>query len=175
MTSRQGTTLVELLVVLALVSIMVVAGAQLITHSIGLLGATGQAVRNPIMVHVNERIRRDVQEAAGLGVVELIWSEEPLEIRTRTGSTVRYSVIDGNLVREEFAPTGPSPEGRVLLRGVTSWWWRSTAPAVIDINIGHLVHPPPESISSRVVGYEQERRIENLRFAMRGGWGGQRW
>jgi hypothetical protein len=46
---------------------------------------------------------------------------------------------------------------------------------VIDINIGHLVHPPPESISSRVVGYKRERRIENLRFAMRGGWGGQRW
>jgi len=175
MTSRRGTTLVELLVVLALVSIMVVAGAQLITHSIGLLGATGLAVRNPIMVNVNERIRRDVQEAAGLGVVELIWSEEPLEIHTRTGSTVRYSVVDGNLMREEVSAAGSSPEERVLLRGVTSWWWRSTAPAVIDINIGHLVHPPPESISSRVVGYKQERRIENLRFAMRGGWGGQRW
>jgi len=175
MTSRQGTTLVELLVVLALVGIMVVAGAQLITHSIGLLGAAGQAVRNPVMVHVNERIRRDIQEAAGLGTVEMTWSEEPLEIRTRTGSTVRYSVIDGDLVREEFAATGPSPDARILLRGVTSWWWRSTAPAVIDVNIGHLVHPPPESISSRVVGYKQERRIENLRFAMRGGWGGQRW
>lgn len=175
MTSRQGTTLVELLVVLALVGIMVVAGAQLITHSIRLLGATGRAVRNPVMVHVNERIRRDVQEAAGLTAVELIWSEEPLEIRTRTGSIVRYWVVDGNLVREEFFATGGSLDDRVLLRGVTSWWWRSTAPAVVDINIGHLVHPPPESISSQVVGYKQERRIENLRFATRGGWGGQRW
>ncbi|MCJ7753319.1 MAG: prepilin-type N-terminal cleavage/methylation domain-containing protein, partial [Thermoanaerobaculales bacterium] len=102
MTSRHGTTLVELLVVLALVGIMVVAGAQLITHSIRLLGATGRAIRNPVMVHVNERIRRDVQEAAGLTAVELIWSEAPLEIRTLTGSIVRYWVVDGNLVREEF-------------------------------------------------------------------------
>lgn len=175
MTSRQGTTLVELLVVLALVGIMVVAGAQLITHSIRLLGATGRAIRNPVMVHVNERIRRDVQEAAGLTAVELIWSEEPLEILTRTGSIVRYSVIDSNLVRQEFSSADGTLDERVLLRGVTSWWWRSTAPSVVDINIGHLVHPPPEYNSSRVVGYKQERRVENLRFATRGGWGGQRW
>jgi prepilin-type N-terminal cleavage/methylation domain-containing protein len=175
MKSQTGTTLVELLVVVALLGIMVLAGAQLITHSIGLLGATGRAVRNPVMVHVNERIRRDVQEAAGLVSVELIWSEDPLVIRTRTGSIVRYSVVDASLVREVFSPAGESVDQRVLLRGVTSWWWRSTTPSVVDINIGHLVHPPPEHISSRVVGYKQERRIENLRFATRGGWGGSRW
>ncbi len=175
MTSRQGTTLVELLVVLALVSIMVVAGAQLITHSIGLLGATGRAVRNPIMVHVNERIRRDIQEAAGLAEVEMIWSEDPLEIRTHDGTVIRYSVVDGGLVRVVIAPGGLSVDERVLLRGVTSWWWRSTAPSVVDINLGRLVYPPPESISSRVIGYRQERRIENLRFTIRGGWGGAQW
>jgi prepilin-type N-terminal cleavage/methylation domain-containing protein len=173
--SRQGTTLVELLVVLALVSIMVVAGAQLITHSVRLLGAAGRAVRNPVMVYVNERIRRDLQEAAGLTAVETVWSENPLEIRTRTGSIVRYSLFDGNLVREVVSPAGGSVDGRVLLRGATSWWWRSPAPSVVDINIGRLVHPPPESISSRVIGSKQERRIENLRFAIRGGWGGAQW
>jgi prepilin-type N-terminal cleavage/methylation domain-containing protein len=174
-TSRQGTTLVELLVVLALVAIMVVAAAQLITHSIELLGATGRAVRNPIMVHVNERIRRDVQEAAGLTTVETIWTEDPLEIRTHDAKLIRYSVVDGSLVRAVVAAGGVPVEERVLLRGVTSWWWRSTAPSVVDINLGHLVYPPPESISSRVVGYGQERRTENLRFANRGGWGRAQW
>jgi prepilin-type N-terminal cleavage/methylation domain-containing protein len=174
-TSRRGTTLVELLVVLALISIMVVAAAQLITHAIGLVGAAGRAVRNPVMVHVNERIRRDVQEAAGLTTIETTWTEDPLEIRTHEATVIRYSVVDGGLVRTVIAAGGGLVEERVLLRGVTSWWWRSTAPSVVDINIGHLVHPPPESISSRVVGYGQERRIENLRFANRGGWGRAQW
>ena len=173
--SQRGTTLVELLVVLALVGIMIVAAAQLITHSIGLLGATGRAVGNPVMVHVNERIRRDIQEAAGLMAVEMIWSEDPLAIRTRTGGIVVYSVVNGNLVREVVSAAGETSDERVVLRGVTSWWWRSTAPSVVDVNIGHLVHPPPEYQSSRAIGYERERRIENLRFATRGGWGGAQW
>lgn len=170
-----GTTLVELLVVLALVSIMVVVAADLLSHSIGLLGATGRAVRNPIVVHVNERIRRDVQEAAGLETIETIWSENPLEIHTRENTTVRYSVVDSELVRTSLSPANGALEERVLLRGVTSWWWRSTAPSVVDINIGYLIHLPPEYRASQTVGYEQERRIENLRFAIRGGWGGAQW
>jgi prepilin-type N-terminal cleavage/methylation domain-containing protein len=172
---QRGTTLVELLVVLALVSIMVVVAAELLGHSIGLLGATGRAVRNPVVVHVNERIRRDIQEAASIQEIETIWSEDPLEIQSRSNSLIRYEVVDGNLVRSTFSPATGEGDARVLLRGVTSWWWRSTAPSVVDINIGHLVHPPPENLASRKVGYERERRIENLRFAMRGGWGGSRW
>jgi len=172
---QRGTTLVELLVVLALVGIMVVAAAQLITHSIGLLGATGRALRNPVMVHVNERIRRDIQEAAGLTAVEMIWSDQPLQIRTRSGGFVVYSVVNGSLVREVVSAAGDVADERVVLRGVTSWWWRSTAPSVVDVNIGHLISLPPENQASRVIGYERERRIENLRFATRGGWGGAQW
>ena len=173
--SSSGTTLVELLVVLALVSIMVVVAAELLGHSIGLLGATGRAVRNPLIVHVNDRIRRDIQEAAGIQAIETIWSEDPLEIRSRSNAIIRYEVVDGHLVRSSISPATGARDERVLLRGVTSWWWRSTAPAVVDINIGHLIHLPPEYQASRTVGYERERRIENLRFAMRGGWGGARW
>ena len=91
---------------LTLVSIMMVAGAQLITHSVRLLGPPGPPVLDPVMVHVDERIRRDVQEAAELTTVESIWSEESLEIRTRTDSIVRYSVVDGSLVREELSAAG---------------------------------------------------------------------
>ena len=175
MRDDRGTTLVELLIVLALIGIMIVAAAQLITHSIGLLGATGRALQNPVMVHVNERIRRDIQEAAGLTAVEMIWSDDPLEIRMHTGDVVVYAVVNGNLVRQVFSATGDVTDERVVLRGVTSWWWRSTAPSVVDVNIGHLISLPPENLASRVVGYEKERRIENLRFATRGGWGGAQW
>jgi len=172
---QRGTTLVELLVVLALVAIMVVAAAQLITYSIGLLGAAGRALGNPMMVHVNERIRRDIQEAAGLAAVEMIWSDDPLRIRMHTGEIVAYSVVNGNLVREVVSAAGETNDERVVLRGVTSWWWRSTAPSLVDVNIGHLLYLPPEYNASRKIGYDRERRVENLRFATRGGWGGAQW
>jgi hypothetical protein len=167
--------LVELLVVLALLSIMVLAAAQLVIHSIRLLGATGRSVRNPILVHVTNRLRNDVQEAAGVTAAEGIWTEDPLELKTRTGGRVRIGVEKGNLVRRTTGPGNEAVDERVLLRGVQSWWWRSPAPGVIDLNISYLVNPETEHHTAREVGYGSERRKENLRFAIRAGEGGTRW
>jgi hypothetical protein len=167
--------LVELLVVLALLSIMVLAAAQLVVHSIRLLGATGRSVRNPILVHVTNRLRNDVQEAAGVTAVEDIWTEDRLELTTRAGGLVRIGVENGSLVRRTVAPGSGTVEERVLLRGVETWWWRSPAPGVVDLNIGYLVNPETEHHAAREVGYGRERRKENLRFAIRAGDGGTRW
>ena len=152
MRAARGTSLVELLVVLALLSIMVLAAAQLVIHSIQLLGATGRSVRNPILVHVTNRLRNDVQEAAGVTAGEKIWTEDPLELATRAGGLVRIGVENGNLVRRTLAPGGGAVEERVLLRGVQSWWWRSPAPDDIDLNIGYLVNPETEHHTAREVG-----------------------
>ena len=172
---NRGTTLVELLVVLALMSIMVLVAAELVTQSIRLLGATGRAVQNPMLVHVSNRLRNDIQEAAGLVAIEDIWFEGPLLLASRSGGITSIEVVDGNLVRKTIAPGSGSVEERVLLRGVTSWWWRALEPGVVDINIGYLINPPPEKQASREVGYDKERRIETLRFAIRGGGGGRQW
>jgi len=173
--AARGTSLVELLVVLALLSLMMLAAAQLVIHSIQLLGATGRSVRNPILVHVTNRLRNDVQEAAGVTAVEDIWTEDPLELTTRAGGFVRIGVEKGNLVRRAVAPGSGDIEERVLLRGVVSWWWRSPAPGVVDLNIGYLVNPETEHHSAREVGWTRERRKENLRFAIRGSGGGSNW
>jgi len=167
--------LVELLVVLALLSIMVLVAANLVIHSVQLLGAVGRSVQNPLLVHVTNRLRNDVQEAAGVMNPDTIWSEDPLVLVTRSGGFLRVGVEDGNLVRWTVAPGSGTAEERVLLRGVTSWWWRSPAPGVVDLNIGYLVNPSPERRVSRDPGYGLERRKENLRFAIRGSGGGRRW
>lgn len=170
-----GTSLVELLVVLALLSVMVIAAAQLVVHSMQLLGATGRAVRNPLVVHVTSRIRHDVQEAAGLKHHEWVWSSEPLTLVNHDGSSVSLALEGGNLVRSKTGGAGSSAESRVVLRGVTGWWWRSPVDDVVDINITYLVNPVAERQVSRAAGYGLERRQENLRFAVRGGGGGTRW
>ena len=175
MRGSRGTTLVELLVVLALLSIMVIVAAELVTHSIRLLGATGRAVQNPIMVHVVARLRNDVQSAVGLPIEEPLWSEIPLELRTHDHQLIRIALVDGNLMRKSVSLGGGGSDERVLLRGVTSWWWRSPSAGVVDINIGYLVNPAPERHRSREVGAGRERRQENLRFAVRGAGGGRQW
>ena len=146
-----------------------------VTVSIKLLGATGRSVRNPILVHVTNRLRNDVQEAAGIATVEDVWTEDPLALTTRAGGLVRIGLENGNLVRRTVAPGSGGSEERVLLRGVVSWWWRSPAPGVVDLNIGYLVNPETEHRTAREVGHARERRNENLRFAIRGGGGGSSW
>jgi prepilin-type N-terminal cleavage/methylation domain-containing protein len=173
--AHRGTSLIELLVVLALLSVMVLVGAQLVVHSMELFGATGRAVRNPLVVHVTSRLRHDVQEAAGLQQKEWVWSEEPLVLVNHDGSFTAIALEDGNLVRTKAAGMGSPPESRVILRAVTGWWWRNPVEGVVDINITYLVNPEPERRASRQVGYGLERRQENLRFAIRGGGGGTRW
>lgn len=173
--NARGTSLVELLVVLALLSVMVLVGAQLVVHSMELLGATGRGVRNPLVVHVTSRLRHDVQEAAGLQKKEWVWSEDPLILVNHDGSFTGIALDDGNLVRTTAAGSGSPPESRVILRGVTGWWWRNPVEGVVDLNITYLVNPEPERQASRQVGYGLERRQENLRFAIRGGGGGTRW
>lgn len=175
MTASRGTSLVELLVVLALLSMMVLVAAELVTHSMQLLGATGRAVRNPLVVHVTARLRRDVQEAATIQHEAWSWSDEPLVLLRHDGSLVSILLEDGSLVRETATTPGALPDRRVILRGVTSWWWRSPIDDVVDVNIGYLVNPSPERSVSREPGYGLERRNENLRFAIRGGDGGTRW
>jgi len=171
----RGTSLIELLVVLALLSVMVLVGAQLVVHSMELLGATGRAVRNPLVVHVTSRLRHDVQEAAGLQQKQWVWSEDPLILVNQDGSFTGIALENGNLVRTKAAGLGSPPESRVILRGVAAWWWRNPVEGVVDLNITYLVNPEPERQASRDVGFGLERRQENLRFAIRGGGGGTRW
>jgi hypothetical protein len=154
---------------------MVLVAAQLVVHSMQLLDATGRAVRNPLVVHVTSRLRHDVQEAAALQNTEWSWTEDPLVLINHDGSQVRVELEAGNLVREKTGGIGEPDGRRVILSGVTGWWWRCPVAGVVDLNITYLVNPAPERHVSRDPGYGLERRKENLRFAIRGSGGGVQW
>ena len=173
--SNHGTSLIELLVVLALIGMMVLVAADLVIHSINLLGATGRSVRNPLVVHVITRLRRDVEDAAKLKTVETIWNDRALELWTHDGEIVHIEKQGDQLIHETIAVASADVTERVLLRGVTDWWWRSPAPGVVDLRIGYLVNPEPENRVSTNPGWRRVRRTESLRFAIRGGGGGTRW
>ncbi len=91
------------------------------------------------------------------------------------GSLVHIWLEDGALVRATDGGPGGGAEERVLLRGVSSWWWRSPVTGVVDLNIGYLVNPEPEQQTARDAVSTLEHRQESLRFAIRGSGGGRRW
>jgi hypothetical protein len=67
---------------------------------------------------------------------------------------------------------GAVVEERVLMRGMTSWWWRCPVPGTVDLRFAYLINAGSESAAARQAGYAGERRTEQLRFAIRG-WGAE--
>ena len=173
--TERGTSLAELLMDLLRLGLVFLVVADLVTHSMTPLGATGRSVRNPLTAHVIARLRGDIEDAAGLRSGALAWSRGPLELRTQDGTVVRLELDKGLLLRKTGGAVGPLLDEQILLRGVTAWWWKTPAPGVVDLRIGYLVHPDTEQHASRTVGFGRVRRTENLRFALRGGGGGTRW
>ncbi len=173
--AERGTTLVELLVVLALLAAMVLLASELVVQSMRLLGTVGRSMRNPLVVHVTGRIRNDVQGA--LAVVKPVeeWEDGPLVLRTRDNRLLELDAAGGILVRRTTTLDELVIEERVLLRGVTAWWWRCPEKAVVDLRIAYLVNPGSERALTPAVGYGGERQTERLRFALRGAGGGARW
>jgi prepilin-type N-terminal cleavage/methylation domain-containing protein len=169
---HRGTTLVELLVVLALVSVMVLVAAQLVIHSVQLQGAVGMSIKNPLTSHVTGRLRNDIQGSMLVVEERDIWEDGPLVLKTRNSRLVSFRKVDDTLVRKTSMLDETVLEERVLMRGLTSWWWRCPVPGTVDLRYAYLINAGSESANARRAGYAGERRTEQLRFAIRG-WGAE--
>lgn len=173
---QRGTSLVELMVVLALLAAMVLVASELVAQSLRLQGAVGRSIRNPLLAHVTGRLRVDIQGSLGVLDEDTIWRDDPLVLRTRDHRLLHYLEADGALVRRTTDLDERLIEERTLMRGLTAWWWRSPVEGVVDLRFGYLVNPFSEHAVARAVGSARERRTESLRFAVRGSWeGGPGW
>ena len=77
-------------------------------------------------------------------------------------------MVNGNLMRRSMTPDGNLEDERLLLRGVTAWWWQNPNAGVVEFRLDYLVYPGSEAGTARVDDYTLERRTENFRFAIRG-------
>jgi hypothetical protein len=151
---------------------MVLVAAQLVTHSIQLQGAVGMSIKNPLLAHVTGRLRNDIQGAMAVVEDHDTWQDGPLVLKTRDSRLVRFLKVDDTLVRRTSMLDETVLEERVLMRGLTSWWWRCPVQGTVDLRYAYLVNAGSESADARRVGYAGERRTEQLRFAIRG-WGAE--
>jgi prepilin-type N-terminal cleavage/methylation domain-containing protein len=172
MTFQRGFTLFELLIALALVTLVVLGAAQLIGESVVLFEATGRAVRNPSITLAMATIRRDIQLAAGVaspGVPE--WSDEPLELLGWDGHRVRLTVDDRALVRVGIDPAGQTTGRKVVMHGVESLAWRTPNPWTVDLKVTSRAASDPAPGQRGSVG----QRVETRRFVLRASPFGRAW
>ena len=136
-----GFSLVEMLVALALMSLIMIAGGMLITESVTLLGNTGRMLRSPDTTFAGARLRRDVQDAAMVLNHPLEPTSEPLELRLRDNSSVVIGWDGRDLLRWEFEAGSHSAEAQRLLPGVVGWQWHSLGTRAVEIWVTVLVFP----------------------------------
>lgn len=175
MNRRAGFTLIEVLVVLGLLSVVMIGGGALITASVRTMDRTTRQLRDPATALLMARLRRDVQESAGVvGLPPISWSQEPLILRHRDGSAVGYAWDGQALSRWTWEPDGSETPATVALPGVTAWWWRLPGGTAVDVRVAVLLSPRtirPPAVGEAIV---PERHTETWRFALRG-FGGSRW
>lgn len=168
---RSGYTVVELVVALALSSVVVIAAAELIEQAMRLFRDAGLAARNPSLTVALAGVRRDIQDSAGVVPGMVGWSDGPLDLVGWDGRRLRLARDGDALIRTAFDVSGSPSSRRVVGRGLTAWWWRQSGGSAIDVRLTVLVAPDPAPGRRAVV----ERRTEVRRFAMRGAPDGRRW
>jgi hypothetical protein len=122
---QAGLTIVEMLAVLALLSLTLGLTFELWQHALIVGDAAARALRNPSSVLLTARFRSDVHQAQEVPVAAE-WQTGALELVGSDG-VVTYRCVEDHLRRE--APDGVV----VLLGGVTEWRWRGPTPHVVEL------------------------------------------
>ena len=170
MTDRRGYTVVELLVTLGLVSVVILAAAQLIGASTRVYQGASRGTSSPGVTSVTTSLRRDVQSASGVLLQLPTWDQRPMELVGWDGDRTRYSLEGQVLVRETFDAVGVPTGRRVIVNAVASWWWRLVTPRTVEVRVSILPRP---GLGSSATGVEPQ--IVHRRFTFRGWPDGRSW
>ncbi len=174
--NERGATVVELLVSLALISVVFVAAGPLILQSIKLFDATGRSLTDPSASLVGSWLRRDIHSAASLHSWSDEWGNETLVLLSHDKEIITYEVDDSSLIRRRLDLAGELIDRRVILRNITYWRWRALQ-GFVDVQIvlpGHVDPTRAALIRDRQRATASTQKIENFSFSLRGR-GGRTW
>ncbi len=173
----RGTTLLELMVALALMSIALLLAANLIAISERVGQRAAAILRDPLSSFTELWLRRDVDNATSLSSSAMTWSVLPLRMVLQNGAVVEYDLADGTLVRRELPAAGTGSTERSVLRGVVSWRWRVRSGRLVDIELRISKHRFSSSTSEPTGSGSSPppATVETLTVARRGLGGGRTW
>lgn len=163
-----GYTVVELLVTLALTSVIVLASLALVEAAARVALRTDRALDSPRLVAVTTSLRRDFHRSVAIGVLDVGWQNGPLVLAGWDGGRVEYLLDGDRLVREASGALGAPSARRVLTLGISSWWWRPLDDSTVEIR---LTAAPPQGPRRSTAEPDTLTR----RFAVRGWPDGRSW
>lgn len=144
---ERGATLIEMLISLALISILIMAAGPLIIQSARVFATTGRALTDPETTTVSGWFRRDIHNAVSVAAVTGEWSTLGLGLRQQDDEVVVYEAIGDTLIRRRFDLAGELLDRRVLTRGLERWRWRAYR-GLIEVEIEFLDHLDPATAAS---------------------------
>jgi prepilin-type N-terminal cleavage/methylation domain-containing protein len=172
---QRGVSLVELLVGLALLSVIAVLSAQLVIQSTKLIDTVATASRNPDQILATEWIRRDLYQALTVAGSVTGWDDGPLLITSQDGGWVVFAAVEGQLVRTQVPPGAAGVDTRTILRGLVGWRWRVEGGGIVEIELATLVNPEAYQNLPGNADRRAQRRTDRLVMAIRGLPGGRAW
>lgn len=128
----EGTTLIEVLVALVLLTIFLPLAFQLLLEVAKVQAQSVRRARQPYSAAATALLRDDLRRARATGASEL-WTSAPLPIERLDGRTVIWQLDDHRLVR---AAAGSLPAARRLLADVGVWRWRRHPSGLVEVEIG---------------------------------------
>lgn len=172
--SQGGFSVLEMVVVLAVVGVSLFLAAGLLQEARTLISATGAELTNPLTGLATDRLRADLQAAAPVPSLPPSldgWSTDPLLLRGTAGCSIVYERDGRALLRRLLDVDGTETGVEVLLKDLVRWRWRASAPNLVEIDLAYHRAPPASRwrLDGRPGKPAPELAVERLLTALRGG------
>jgi hypothetical protein len=166
--SSGGFTVAELLVALALTSLIVLISLQLIVEAVGLVRRSERRLDPNRIVTVMANLRQDIHGSVAIDGIDIGWQSGPLDLAGWNGGRVRYLLEGDRVIRESRDSLGATLGRRVVAGGVIAWWWRPLDLETLEVR----VTVGPDHPAARA---GESRHTETRCFAVRGWPDGRSW
>jgi len=147
----RGYSLVEVLVALALLSLLFLLAARLLLASRRMEASASDVAAGPRLGVLGVQLRRDIDSATAVAGIGVGWSSLPLQLALKDGKAVRYD-FDGENLSRSVLLGGAALRRRVLVRGLRSFRWRREAGRMLYVKVSFPTRELGEGRASRPPG-----------------------
>ncbi|HHQ47912.1 MAG TPA: prepilin-type N-terminal cleavage/methylation domain-containing protein, partial [Acidobacteria bacterium] len=120
----RGYSLAEVVVALALVSLLFLMAGRLLVASRRMEASSTRVASGPRLGVLGAQLRRDLESATMVPGSGGLWSSLAMVLTLKDGTVVRYDFDGENLTRSVVAGGGVA-RNRVLVHGLRSFRWRN--------------------------------------------------
>lgn len=171
-----GTSMVELIVALALISVVFLAAGPLIVQSTRIFTSAGMKLTDPNSVLLEAWMRHDIHSASAVVASPQPKGVENLLLVMPDGRRISYGLEESALIRKDFSPKGKLIGRHLVLPRLMSWDWSVIQGCVmVQLELPSHLDPSRAALFPKPKGLRAvERKTVDFCFSLRGR-GGMSW